>query len=305
MKNLIILILLCLTVSCVKFPCEQPKIKTMIKPSIFNAVNFSPDFNRESKFFDPSLQRVKNIISSPSDPYCYLTFFFKPATMPAAAHVATLTYFYDNGSSYSVITPAHTIVLTDGYIYYFHLYQATELTGRVFLRLTISNYDDILYSEECRFILPENLRSESVVEIKAWNNDNTHGYLDSDYPACGWFEFSELNNKIFATDKVEYAYSYGRKKILSAENYIKTRITFCNLSMYQQNLLKALCNCENLTINGVGYYLISDFTEINRDPENEICDLQAEFIEIADPTFFSSGATEMPTDLDIKNLFTI
>jgi hypothetical protein len=278
----------------------------MIKPSIFNAINFSPDFNRESKFFDASLQRKKSIISQPY-PYCYMAFKFEPATMPASIPDAVLKFYYNDGANHVTFynLPLGNVELPNGYIYRFNIYQGTILTGRSWLELTIDDYTDILFSEELEFIAPSELASENVVQVTAYNNDNTHGYVDASFPACGYFRVSEFNNKVFGVEKVEYSYSYGRKKILNAENYIKTRITFLDLSMYQQNLLKTLCNCENLTINGISYYLVSDFTEVDKNEENEICSLRAEFIEIADTTFFGIGATEMPTDLDIKNLFTI
>jgi len=118
----------------------------------------------------------------------------------------------------------------------------------------------------------------------------------------GFFQVSELNNKIHGVEKVEYSYSYGRKKILSAENFIKTRFTFLNLSMYQQNLLKWLCNCETLTINGVSYQLITDFTERNKDDLNEVCDLQADFIEVSQ-SFAIAGSSEKASSIAPNNLF--
>lgn len=311
MKNLIILILLFLITSCVEFPCEQ-KNTTMIKPSIFNAVNFSPDFNRESKFFDASLQRKKDLLSDANN-YARLAFFFKPDSMPAGVPVATLTMVDGSGGT-TAKTSDYSIALTDGYIYFFGIAGMTlgpTYPFECYFYLKITGYNDILFSERCKYYPAEVITgyksaiSENIVMVTAYNNDFTHGYVNSIYQTCGFFQISELNNKVFGVDKVEYSYSYGRKKILNAENHIKTRITFCNLSMYQQNLLKTLCNCENLTINGIGYYLVSDFTEIDKNEENEICSLRADFIEIADTTFFGEGATEMPTDLDIKNLFTI
>jgi hypothetical protein len=171
--------------------------------------------------------------------------------------------------------------------------------------LMIDGYDDIIFSEECDFTPANDIIPTEIVKIIAYNNDDTHGYIDVTYPAVGFFEVSELNKNVFGTNKVEYAYSYGRKKILNAENFIKTRITFLNLSMYQRNLLQALCNCENLLINGVAYYLVSDFTEVNKNEENEIWDLSAEFVTVADPTFFAVGASEMPGKINQENLFNL
>ena len=80
---------------------------------------------------------------------------------------------------------------------------------------------------------------------------------------------------------------------MSSENNIAKRITFVNLSMYQQNLLKWLCNCENLFIDGVKYELISDFTELLADENSEIKDLRADFVE-AEQSFFATGSSLAP-----------
>jgi hypothetical protein len=271
----------------------------MIKPSIYNALNFSNDFNRESKFFDAKLQRVKNIFSLAD---AYLSFYFKPSAMPeGAAPTATLTVDFNDGT---VTTGSSGVLtLTDGYIYFFEMAFNYSVERFGVFRLTMDGYDDIIFSEISKFIPAADLVTESIVKIIAYNNDATHGYLTSTYPACAFFEVSKLNENVFGNSKVEYKYSYGRVKILNSENYIKTRLTFNNLSMYQQNLLKFLCNCENLTIDGVGYYLASEFTEKNKNEENEICDLQADFVLISDPTFFATGAAEMPGAIDPTNLF--
>jgi hypothetical protein len=274
-----------------------------IQPSIFNAVNFTPDFNRESKFFDVNLQRKRNIISSTANSSgCYMYFYFKPAVVPGAAPAVQFVLTYSDGSSAS-LSADRTLTMTDGYIYFFTVARSTPKAGKCTFLLTISGYTDVCYSEECEFILATDLVTESVVEIIAYNNDETHGYISSTYKTCAFFQVHELNNKVFGNNKVEYNLSYGRKKILSSENFIKTRLTFIDLTMYQQNLLKTLCNCENLTINGVAYYLVSDFTEISKDENNEICDLRAEFIETTNPTFFAVGATQLPGNLQPSNLF--
>jgi hypothetical protein len=67
--------------------------------------------------------------------------------------------------------------------------------------------------------------------------------------------------------------------------------------MYQQNLLKWLCNCQNVSIDGVSYQLISDFTELEKDENSEICSLKADFVEVTQ-SFFASPALSMP-----KNVF--
>lgn len=277
----------------------------MIKSSKYNAINFSKDFNRESKFFDSSLQRVRNIIATTANgSKCFLSFEFIPATMPVSIPASTLTGVFQDGTGFIKATYDRVVELTDRYIYFFEIGIDVPKKGIWYFFTRVTGYTDILYSEECEMILSDDIASENIVEVIASNSDETHGYLTDDYQACGFFRVSELNGKIFGCDKVEYKYSYGRSKILSSENFIKTRFIFVNLSMYQQNLLKWLCNCENLTINGVAYQLVSDFTERNKNEENEICDLQAEFVEV-EQSFFEIGSAEMPTDLNIKNLFTI
>ena len=86
------------------------------------------------------------------------------------------------------------------------------------------------------------------------------------------------------------------KKILSSENNIAKRLTFVNLSMYQQNLLKWLCNCENLLIDGVQYELISDFTELLSDENSEVKDLRADFIP-TNQSFFGNGSGIAPQNV--------
>jgi len=274
----------------------------MIKPSIFNAINFSNDFNRESKFFDPQLQRAYGLIANTA---AYISFEFIPSVMPEAAPSANMYVRNSVTGNIETFLDSRAVTLVSSFVYSFYIPYMDLTTGEYEFYVQVTGYNDIIFSEKCKAFSAADLIINSIIELKAYNNDETHGYISQTYPACGFFQVSEFNNKVFGVEKVEYSYSYGRKKILNAENYIKTRITFLDLSMYQQNLLKTLCNCENLKINGISYYLVSDFTEVDKNEENEICSLRAEFIEIADTTFFGTGATEMPTDLDIKNLFTI
>jgi hypothetical protein len=92
--------------------------------------------------------------------------------------------------------------------------------------------------------------------------------------------------------------------ILSSENQIIKRLTFLDLTMYNQNILKWLCNCENLFIDGVQYNLISDFMELAKDENSEICSLRADFIE-ANQSFFAKPATQLPTDVFPNQFFII
>jgi len=276
----------------------------MIKTNQYSAIDFTSNLARKSKFFDPSLQRNYGIGTRITGGY--ISFYFKPDSMPGSDPTGKICTYYTDGLTVEV-SVAHTTKLTDAYIYYFSLTNALSVkTSKALCYLTfeVNGYTDILYSEYVRFIPSGDLADDGIVTIIAYNNDATHGYITSSKPACGFFEVSELNNKILGIDKVEYSYSHGRKKILLSENYLKTRITFVNLGLYQQNLLKWLCNCENLTINGTVYQLVSDFTESNKDNLNEICDLQAEFVEVS-PLYFIAGSSEMLFDIMSTNLFTI
>jgi hypothetical protein len=49
--------------------------------------------------------------------------------------------------------------------------------------------------------------------------------------------------------------------------------------------------------------LISDFTEVGKDEASEIYDLAAEFVQILDPTFFATCATEVANEIKPTNLF--
>jgi hypothetical protein len=268
----------------------------MIKSAIFNAINFSDDFSRESKYFDTFLQRNQSILSTAT---AYLSFYFEPDEMPEAEPTGTI-YFSNAKGTVLFSRPAdHVIELEDGYIYFFSLSTLTAIPDHFYVKF--SDSDEIIYSEKCRYVATADLYKENILTIIASNNDDRYGYV-STYPACGFFEFSEFNCRLFGNQKTIYNYSFGRQKILSSENFIKTRLTFVNLSMYQQNLLKTLCNCENVSINGVNYYLVSDFTELNKSEDNEICDLQAEFARV-DQSFFMDGSNSMPGNLKPKDLF--
>ena len=268
----------------------------MITAPSYNCIDFTSDFARESKFFDASLQRKKGLISQCE---AYLSFEFTPDTMPEAAPQAVLTFFNDNGSEDS-INHEDVIELTSSFIYFFD-FSTLIVEGEGYLRLQITGYDDVVFSERCEFINNANLAAREIVTVIASNNDDRHGYI-SDYPTCGFFEVHGLNGDQFGNSKVEYSYSYGRKKTLSSENFIKKRLTFIGLSMYQQNLIKWLCNCENLTIDGVSYCLVSDFTEKLKDENNEICDLQAEFVPVV-ANQFTTSSTSAPTRITPSNLF--
>lgn len=279
-----------------------------LKPAICNAVNFTNDFTRRSKFFNMDLQRQRCIIANTST---YLFFYFKPDIAPETPPTATMTAFYYNGST-TTIPEVESILLADEitYLYIFDINDFTLPTGAdYFFSMEVDGYAARIFSEHCSCFDTANFPDESIFQVLSINDDATQAPATTyqtvgTFPATGFFEVSEIGRDQFGNDKVEYNYSYGRKLILSSENYIKKRFTFVNLGGYQQNLLKFLCNMNTVTINGIQYCLVSDFTEKNKDELNEICDLTADFVA-SEQSFMADGATEMPTNFNPDNLFTI
>lgn len=297
MKITIAILLSLMLISCIK-EFEQ-KENTMIKPSIFNAINFTDDFNRESKFFDPQRQRMEGLICPSS---ACLSFEFTPDTMPDSTPGATLFAKLSNGNI-AELTETHVTELTDRYIYFFLIAYIGLVPGECEFYMQVDGYDEIVYSEKCISYSVDSLASEGIVLILAYNNDATNGFCTSEYPGGGLFEVSEFNCNDVHIDKTEYGYSFGRTEILHSEIYIKKRLRFMNPSMYQRNLLKILCNLQNKTINGIEYCLSGDFVDVQRDDGSEIWDLQADFVLRADPTFYATGATTAPSAIKPTNLF--
>jgi len=270
----------------------------MIKTFVYNAVNFSTDFIRTSKYFDPNLQRKRNIIAPVTG---VLSFEFIPGAMPPTAPTATLTTHLSNGTTVQL---AHTnvVTLTNSYIYRFNISSIGLIAGNCDFFVTVEGYTDIIFSEKCEAYELADCSENNLKRVIAYNNDDTRGYISSTYPACGFFHVSELNRDQFGNDKVEYKMSRGRTMILDSDNYIKTNLTFIGLSMYQQNLLKWLCNCHVTSINGVTYYLLGELKEERKDTSNEICDLQGTFIA-AGGELSTFAATEAAQTFEPTNLF--
>lgn len=269
----------------------------MIKSYPHNAIDFSGSFSRKSKSFDPSLQRVRNIFSLSEGNLCFV---FEPDSMPVEVPTASMILTFNDGTV--TVDHSEAVELATSIIYFFELSLDYSVKRTGSIRIAVTGYTDVMYSEFCEYVPTELLADEAIVEVIGSNADDTHGYLGTTHPACGFFEISELDSDVFGVDKTEYKYSYGRSKILEAEIFIKKRLTFLNLSMYQQNLLKWLCNCESLSIRGIDYQLVSDFTEKNKNAENEICDLTAEFVEV-DRSFFAAESTEVASEIMPTNLF--
>jgi hypothetical protein len=268
----------------------------MIKAAIHNTIDFTSGINRIGFDYDPILQRQRNIISNCG----FLVFEYIPAVMGAEPTTELTNYFNHSDVAAETNTHSFAVELEDSWILFYDLSAIDFVPGIWDFMLEIDG--EIAFSECCEYFAAESLSENSIYKIEGYNDNYRYGYLNDTYPGIGFFKVRDLNNKIFGVDKVEFKYSYGRTKILRAENYIKTRLTFCDLTLYQQNLLKFLCNCENLLLDGVAYCLVSDFTERNKDENNEVCDLQAEFVTI-EQTFFTSPATERVNDVKPDNLF--
>ncbi len=268
-----------------------------IFPAKYNGINFSYDFSRESQRYNFDNQRLRNIV--PKKNIKTLSFM----ATNVVDHNSGVLYLISKsfGSTY-LQTLLASIELSNGtWLYYYELSE-DDLNPNDTMYLSFQIDSSIIYSEVFLIKSAQFITENEICEIKAYNNDNRHGYLTNAYPAFGFFKFSKLNSDIFINKKTEYEYSYGRRKILSSENNIGKRFTFLDLTMYQQNLLKWLCNSENLFIDGIRYELISDFTELLSDENSEIKDLRADFVE-AEQSFFAIGSQTAPTNVFAGEIF--
>lgn len=267
----------------------------MIYPSKYNGINFSYDFSRESNTFNFDNQRRKNIL--PLDNFKNLSFLVVGSDDEAYVR---LKIYNENGNP-EIIGALYALELNtvdNRWIYFFGDFEDFLPGAGKDIYFSFQRDDEIIYSEIYTVKSKTFLTDNEICKITAYNNDSRHGYLTKTFPAFGFFKFSKLNSDFFINSKVEYEYSYGRKMILSSENNIGKRFTFLDLTMYQQNLIKWLCNTENLFIDGVKYQLISDFTELLADENSEIKDLRADFVEV-NQSFFNKPSTSTP-----KNIFT-
>lgn len=265
----------------------------MIQPSKYNGINFSGDFNRTSEKYNFAAQRVKNIL-------------------PLDVEIKFISFFSDNPLAENVflkiidklgvqeIEPFESIEFTTGTTGFIHFFKiaANLLNNNLDTYFSVQIDTEVIYSEI--YIPRYTSELNDMCKIIASNSDNRHGYLANQ--AFGFFKFSKLKSDIFLNKKTEYNYSYSRKKILSSENQVGKRFTFLDLTMYNANLLKWLCNCENLSIDGTSYQLISDFTELESDPNSEIISLQADFVEV-NQSFFATGTSDVPTNIFTNQFF--
>jgi hypothetical protein len=268
----------------------------MIQPAIHSTIDFTSNLNRAGLDFYNDSQRGFNLISDKG----ILVFKYTPAAMGAEPTTELTNYFNHSDAVAETNTHSFAIELEDSWILFYDLSAIDFAPGIWDFMLEIDG--EIVFSECCEYFAAADLAENSIYKIKGYNDDYRYGYLDDTYPGIGFFKVRDLNNKAFGVDKVEFKYSYGRTKILRAENYIKTRLTFCDLTLYQQNLLKFLCNCQNLLINDVNYQLVSDFTEVNKDNLSEICDLQADFVT-TEQAYFDFASTERKQSIKPGNIF--
>ena len=225
----------------------------MIKAAKYNGINFSDDFNRKSDLINYDNQRVRSIANR--DGYTFLA-FETDIIEPEFIQLTEIGKNFDTN-----FYPIEVIEVNDRTLILFSI-GADELgmVGNAYFKLEIDG--EVIYSEIYRIINDQIAKDEGIAKFVARNNDDTHGYFLTTHGIYAHFKKTELNRDLFISETTEYEYSYGRKMVLGSENQIAKRFTFHGLSMYQQNLLKWICKCENFFIDGVQYELISDFTEL-------------------------------------------
>jgi hypothetical protein len=259
-----------------------------IYPSQYNAIDFS-------KRKDDS-NRVKNVL--PSAGFRYISFFGAGVVDETTAKITI------HGST---ATDVFASIAEDGANageWYFYFEFDTELTSYldedVYFSASVDGVS--IYSEYYTIRSNEWMEANNWVTVLALNSDDRHGFLSRESTA--FFKTSpKINDDFFINEEVVYEYSYNRKRILSSENSKAKRYTFEDLTLYNQILLRWLCKCETLAINGDEMQQISDFTEILADEKSEIKSLRADFVfETVD--FFDNGETDAPSNIFTKQFFT-
>lgn len=265
----------------------------MIQSPPYNGINFSGDFARTGKY-DFDSQRVKSVL--PKAGFRYVSFFctgvvdhiFAKMTKHGATDVEIMP---------SIVVEGENV----GDWYFYFEFSGTEFVENEDCYFSFEVDGPRIYSEIYTIRSNEWLTANDWCMVVAFNADDRHGFLSRETTA--FFHRSIFNADTFINKEVVYEYSYNRKKILSSENSIAKKITFHDLSMYNRNLLKWLCKCETLFIDGVSYQLISDWTELETDPSSEVKSLQADFIQ-STQTFFADGVSTPPTNVFAKQFFT-
>ena len=261
----------------------------MIQSAFWNGIDFSGNFNRENALFNFEAQRVKNVLPVATlGTLCFET----------DSNTSNFLEIYDfNFNTTYTALPKQIILIGSTYLVFYEINEEDQqLNNGSNIYFVIKSGTSCLYSEIYRVKSTAYLTENRIAKLTAYNNDARRGFATSVNPAFGFFQTTGFNEDVFVNSKTEYEYSYNRKKILSSENNIAKRLTFVNLSMYQQNLLKWLCNCENLLIDGVQYELISDFTELLSDENSEVKDLRADFIP-KNQSFFGNGSSTPPINV--------
>lgn len=262
----------------------------MIKTFPHNGINFSDSIARKSDVVNFDAQRKLDVINAGG---LSALAFEVSSDEGNALIINNIT----NGEN-EVITPSSATELATSFIVF---YEYLDLFGSGSLVLSpnsviyfeVQSGIDKIFSEYYQVRSSAYCIENDIVGISAYNSNSKRGFATESTPAFGFFKISKLKHDVFLNEKVEYTYSYNRKKVLSSENAIAKRFTFLDLTMYQANLLKWLCNCETLKINGAEYQLISEFTEVEADPNSEIVSLQADFVA-AEHSFAANPNTELP-----------
>lgn len=269
----------------------------MILAAKYNGINFSYDFNREIEGYNFNLQRKKCFVNR-NKTVEFLS-FITDIDVELGDCSLTAKYIGTNLSD-SVIEADSITEIGTQKIVYFSIAPDTVLNLWQNVQFVVDFSGEKIYSEICNVIDDDFAGENNIFHLIASNDDDRFGYLSNEI--FGFFEVSQFKSDFFINKKTEYEGTYGRKRILKSENQIGKRFVFKNLSMYQQNLLKFLCNCQNLSINGTDYYLISEFTEVLADPNSEIMDLQADFVEV-NQSFFGEASTKPAKEILTNNFF--
>jgi len=267
----------------------------MIESVFYNGIDFSGNFARKNELINFDAQRVKNKLNRGID-IQFLSFLYsgeEPELIQLAAFGDLSPVYY-----YPSIVP----IEVEAGKWLIQLTIDEDTLGNdgtdVYFKLTVDN--DVIFSEIYEVQSPAYFATNNIKLLTATNNDNRHGFLTNQ--AFGFFETVGFNEDFFINEKTEYKYSYSRSLTLSSENNTAKRITFKNLNMYNQILLKCLCNCNNLYIDDIKYELISDFSELLNDENTEILDLRADFIK-SEQSFFATGSQIAPINVFARNFF--
>ena len=266
----------------------------MIYTSKYNGLDFTANLNRKADNVNFDNQRLLDFIPKADIKYLSFEADFVSGITTAKLRTICESYKTEQTATYAKLTENGTRAL-----FYFEI-NGQDLVEDELVFFRVEYGTSVGYSEIYKVKSTDFFDEHNILEVNGWNNDERHGYLTN--KAFGFFEISMLKSDIFLAKTVNYEYSYSRKLTLSSENQIGKRFIFSNLTMHKANLIKWLTKCENFTIDGKEYQIVSDFTELEADPHSEVMSLQADFVEV-EQSFFSSAATVAPTELYGTNIF--